>query len=183
MKHVLGLIFTRDTVQDDLYCSVQISRPENRAGSALAGRPGGRAGEQPLRCVTVTGPPDPHRRTPGPKAAGRGGPTVTGGPPGPPGPRSTSVAASGPRAEPPLSRRGRSRLRRTPAPGPLPDPRRRLHRGSSYRLGRPGRATRKAEPVTASPARQTARSRRRQVAIRAAASIMPSIKIFQLIIN
>ena len=26
-----------------------ISRPENRAGSALAGRPGGRAGEQPLR--------------------------------------------------------------------------------------------------------------------------------------
>ena len=36
-----------------------ISRPENRAGSALAGRPGGRAGEQPLRselinAVTVT---------------------------------------------------------------------------------------------------------------------------------
>ena len=29
-------------------------RPENRAGSALAGRPGGRAGEQPLRCDEPT---------------------------------------------------------------------------------------------------------------------------------
>ena len=34
-----------------------ISRPENRAGSALAGRPGGRAGEQPLRAAWAAGGP------------------------------------------------------------------------------------------------------------------------------
>ena len=77
-------------------------------------------------------------------AAGRGGPTVTAGRQALQARGAHRTVASGP----PGPSRSAAACVELPPPYPVRAGRLGLHRGSSWRVGRPGRVTRKAEPVT-----------------------------------